>query len=88
MSSGLQKICGTKIAKGVRTLLDLLFAMAKKKSSPLPDDVLRYFVAQGKKGGKKSVEIRQKKYTPQERSELAKKAAQARWSKQREAEQR
>ena len=50
-----------------------MFSMAKKKNAAA--------VALGRRGGRKSVEGRMKKLSAQERSEIAKNAAKARWQK-------
>ena len=47
----------------------------------IPKETLDYFRRQGAKGGKLSGEARMKKLTPEQRSEIAKKAAAARWGK-------
>jgi hypothetical protein len=52
--------------------------MAKKK---LPASVLDYFQEQGRKGGKLSGSARMLKLTPEQRSEIAKKAVAAREAK-------
>jgi general stress protein YciG len=56
-----------------------------KKKSPLSEEARQYFREQGKKGGKKSGKARMEKLTPEQRSEIAKKAgkagAAARWAK-------
>jgi len=52
--------------------------MAKKKKNPNA-------VALGKLGGSKGGKIRAARLTPQERSEIARKAVLARWAKAREA---
>jgi hypothetical protein len=44
-------------------------------------DLTKYFAKFGKQGGK----IRAKKLTPEQRKESARKAAQARWAKQKKA---
>jgi general stress protein YciG len=46
-------------------------------SNPSPE----FFREQGRKGGKLSAKARMKNLTPEERSEIAKKAAAARWGK-------
>jgi len=51
--------------------------MAKK----LPPEVRAYFVRMGKKGGKLGGSIRAAKLTPEQRSESARRAVQARWAK-------
>lgn len=50
--------------------------MAKKRKNP-------YAVALGRKGGKKGGPARAAAMTPQERSEAARKAVQARWAKEK-----
>jgi hypothetical protein len=51
--------------------------MAKK----LPPDIRDYFVRQGRKGGKLGGPARAAAMTPEQRSESARKAVQARWEK-------
>jgi hypothetical protein len=53
--------------------------MAKRKG--LSEEALEFFRAQGKRGGLKSANARMKKLTPEQRSEVARKAAIARWGK-------
>jgi hypothetical protein len=55
--------------------------MAKQKG--LNEEALAYFRAQGKRGGLKSSRARMKKLTPEERSEIGRKAAAARWGKKK-----
>ncbi len=50
------------------------------KKTVLPESALEFFRQQGKAGGLK----RSKMLTAQERSDLARKAVQARWAKQKE----
>jgi hypothetical protein len=50
-------------------------AMAKKKNP--------HAVALGRVGGRKSAKARMEKLTPEKRSEIARKAVQARWAKQK-----
>jgi hypothetical protein len=45
-------------------------------------------VALGKLGGKKGGKARAEKLTPEQRSAIAKKAAEARWAKNRQQEER
>ena len=52
-------------------------AMAKK----LPPEVLAYFVRKGREGGKLGGPARAAAMTPQERSDGARKAVLARWTK-------
>ena len=47
----------------------------------IPKEALEFFKKQGAKGGKKSGQARMEKLTPEKRSEIAKKAAAARWGK-------
>jgi len=47
----------------------------------LPDSAREYFKGEGAKGGKKGGPARAAKLTPERRSEIARKAAQARWAK-------
>jgi hypothetical protein len=51
--------------------------MAKR----LPPDVREYFVKMGRKGGKLGGSARAANLTPEQRSESARKAVQARWAK-------
>jgi hypothetical protein len=53
--------------------------MAKK----LPADIREYFRKQGAIGGKASGKARMEKLTAQQRTEIAKKAAAARWVKKK-----
>ena len=55
--------------------------MAKKK---LPAEVREYFVKMGKKGGLLGGRARAEKLTSEERSESARKAVNARWTKERQ----
>jgi hypothetical protein len=49
------------------------------KRTKLPEAVLEYFREQGRAGGKKRAE----QLTPEQRTEIARKAVQARWAKQK-----
>ena len=49
----------------------------------LPKEALEYFRRQGKRGGKLSGAARMEKLTPEQRTAVAKKAAAARWAKQK-----
>ena len=51
--------------------------MAVKKK--LPSEVLEFFKKQGSKGGRIGGKLRLEKITPERRSEIAQKAAAARW---------
>lgn len=44
---------------------------------------MSFFKRMGKKGGKKSGKARMEKLTPEQRSEIARKAAVARWGKRK-----
>ena len=46
----------------------------------IPKEALEYFREQGRRGGKKSGKARLEKLTPEQRSEIARKAALARWA--------
>jgi len=50
----------------------------KKK---LPKAAMDFFRSEGAKGGKKGASARMEKLTPERRSEIAKKAATARWGR-------
>jgi hypothetical protein len=52
--------------------------MSKPK---MPDSVKEYFIKMGRKGGKIGGKIRAENMTPEQRSESARKAVQARWAK-------
>lgn len=62
----------------IRTRLRIMPDMNKPKKNP-------HAVALGRKGGKKGGAIRAAKMSPEERSESARKAALARWSKHKKA---
>jgi hypothetical protein len=51
----------------------------------MPPEVLEYFRKEGAKGGKLSADARMKKLTPEQRSEIAKKAVAAREAKRKGA---
>jgi hypothetical protein len=51
----------------------------------MPDSVKEYFIRMGRKGGKLGGKIRADNMTPEQRSEAARKAVQARWSKRKQA---
>jgi hypothetical protein len=55
-------------------------SMPKKK---LPPEILEYFVKMGRKGGRIGGKARAEKLSAEERSESARKAVTARWSKER-----
>jgi len=50
-------------------------------SKKLPADIAEYFRKEGAKGGKLSGPARMAKLTPEQRSEIARKAVAARWAK-------
>jgi hypothetical protein len=56
-------------------------AMARKRK--LPEEVLSFFKAEGRKGGLEGGKIRADKLSPKRRKEIAQKAAQARWGKRK-----
>ena len=56
--------------------------------SKLPKAALDFFRTQGAKGGKKGGPARMDKLSAEERTELAKKAAAARWEAAREAKRK
>jgi hypothetical protein len=49
----------------------------------LPIEVIEFFKKQGAKGGKAGAKRRMEALTPERRSEIAKKAASARWKKEK-----
>ena len=57
-------------------------AMATNKRKRLPADIRDYFVRMGRIGGKKGVEARMEKVSPERRKEIARKAIAARWAKE------
>lgn len=65
----------------IRTGGTYTWVMPKKK---LPSDVLEYFVRMGKKGGASGGYARAANMTPEERSESARRAVEARWAKTRQ----
>jgi hypothetical protein len=69
--------CQYTIAKNAEPGYDL-FRMAK-----LSKAALEFFRKEGIKGGNLSAAARMEKLTPEQRSEIAKKAAAARWGKKR-----
>jgi hypothetical protein len=56
--------------------------MPRKK---LPPEILDFFRKQGAKGGKKGGTARAERMTPEQRSEAARKAVQARWARAKPA---
>jgi len=63
---------------GLNAWVTLARSMAAKKKHPL-------LVKLGRQGGKKSAKARMEKLTPDQRTEIARQAAQARWSRKRSA---
>jgi hypothetical protein len=53
-------------------------------ASKIPADAMEFFRKQGAKGGKLSARARMEKLTPEQRSEVARKAVTARWAKKSE----
>lgn len=51
--------------------------------NPMPAEVKAYFVKMGRKGGRLGGKIRAANLTPEQRSEAARRAVQARWAKKR-----
>jgi hypothetical protein len=49
----------------------------------IPAELSEYFAKIGKKGGKKGGAVRASRMTPEERTESARKAVQARWAKKK-----
>lgn len=66
---------------GTSRTAKLLIVRKAKKSPQLPKNVQELFVRYGRKGGKTGGKARWKGTTPEERSEIARKAANARWRK-------
>jgi len=52
-----------------------------KAKAPTKAEISRFMAAMGSKGGKKSAKARMVKISPEMRSEIALKAAKARWAK-------
>ena len=53
------------------------------KPNKLPKAALEYFREQGRLGGQQSRKARLEKLTPEQRSEIARNAAKARWAKKK-----
>jgi len=51
------------------------------KKTVMPPEIREFFVKMGRKGGKLGGSVRAANLTPEERSESARKAVQARWAK-------
>ena len=64
---------------------DILTGQVEDRAAPRPEDSSKdqAAVALGRKGGLKGGKARAAKMTPEKRAEIAKKAAQARWRKDR-----
>ncbi len=58
-----------------------------KRKPKLSEEAKEYFRDQGRRGGKKSGKARMEKLTPEQRSEVASKAAKARWAKKAPAKE-
>jgi len=52
-----------------------------KKKSTISAELRNYLSELGRKGGKRSAEGRMEKLTPEQRSQIARNAARARWEK-------
>lgn len=78
MSSRFENIFGTPLAQGGSGY----YTRAAMRKKELSEEARRYFIEQGRKGGKKSAKARMAKISPEERSEIASNAAKARWKKQ------
>ena len=57
----------------------------RSKKKKIPEQAMEFFRSEGRRGGKKSGKARMAKLTPEKRSEVARKAAAARWSKKKSA---
>jgi hypothetical protein len=55
-------------------------------TQPTRSEISRIMSAMGRKGGKKSAKARMEKISPEERSQIAAKAARAMWAKRKAAE--
>ena len=62
-----------------RDFTQVAFAVVQEATSEAPSTKLTGKKADSSKGGKKGGKARAEKLTPEERSEIAKKAAKARW---------
>lgn len=67
--------------KRAKSIVDLVTAITIQES-PSQDELTLAASLLGKKGGSKGGKARAKKLSPKRRSEIAKKAAAARWGKQ------
>jgi hypothetical protein len=63
-------------------------APKEAEAAPTRSEISRIMAAMGRKGGKKSAKARMEKIDPAERSQIALKAAQARWAKKAAAKDR
>lgn len=70
-----------KKARDINTLASQIVSKATGEDTPKAEDSEKnpYAVELGRLGGKKGGKARAEKLTPEQRSEIAKKAAQARW---------
>jgi len=60
-----------------------VFQQAIGEAPPPPEKVLPPKAAAGQKGGRKGGKVRAERLSPEERSRIAKRAAEARWRKQK-----
>lgn len=74
----------SKKRKDINVLAAEIVQEATKEPETRSDGKNPYAVALGKLGGLKGGKARAKKLTPEQRKEIAKKAAKARWSKESE----
>jgi hypothetical protein len=68
----------TRVTSGAETALLPSAPMAK-----MPPEVMKYLQDTGREYGRKGGEVRASRLTPEQRSEIAKKAARARWAKRK-----
>jgi hypothetical protein len=64
-----------------RDFTQVAFAVVREATGEAPSTKLTGKKADSSKGGKRGGKARAEKLTPEERSEIAKKAAQSRWNK-------
>jgi len=83
--SGIKKRMPRDVNQRAKAIVDIVAAISEgdePQSDPLPEDGKDpERVARGKLGGSKGGKMRAERLTPEQRSEIARKAAQARWQR-------